>query len=128
MPGFCLLSPPPKRRRHGCRFRKRVELLNSAAATAIPGNPGSLSASPMGFLSASLAGSSDPAAAASAPNGNLVRNPVNFFAILANITRISVLQLLWLLLRLFLVLVRLFVFVRFLALVHILMSPWLLKA
>ena len=72
-----LLSGPSKHKRHGRRFKKRVAEL-AAAAAAVPGGPGSSYASP-GFLSAAgLAGSSEPAAAASLPGGNSVRNCVEF--------------------------------------------------
>ena len=79
MPNSCSLLPPPKRRRHGRRFRKRAAELNSAAtAVAVSGGPGFLSASPAGFLSAGLAGFFEPAAAASTLGGNSVRNRVEF--------------------------------------------------
>ena len=74
-----------KCRHHGCRFRKRAEL-NSAAAAAVSGGLESLSVGFVGFLSANLAGSlfsslagfSEPAAAASPPSRNLVKNLVEF--------------------------------------------------
>ena len=85
MLGSRSLLPPPKRRHHGRRFRKWAAELNSATAAAVPDSPGSLSAGPAGFLSAGLASflfpgltSSEPASAASAPGGNLVRNRVEF--------------------------------------------------
>ena len=73
-----LPASPPKRRRHGRRFKKRVAEL-AAAAAVVPGGLGSSSAGPVGFLSvAGLAGSSELAAAASAPSENLVRNRIEF--------------------------------------------------
>ena len=80
MPGSCSSLPLgfSKRRCHGRRFRKRAAELVAAAA-AVVGSPGSLSAGSMGSLSAAgLTGSSEPAAAASAPGGNLIKICVEF--------------------------------------------------
>ena len=85
------LSGPPKRRCHGRKFKKWAAEFRAAAA--IPGGSGSSSAASgsssvapdslsvaLDSLSAvGLAGSdSEPAAAASPPGGNLVRNRVEF--------------------------------------------------
>ena len=86
MPGSRLSLPagPPKHKCHRHKFRKQAVKL-AAAAAAVLGGPGSLSAAP-GFSSAApgslsaagLAGSSEPAAAASLLGGNSVRNCVEF--------------------------------------------------
>ena len=85
IPDSCLLSPPPKHRHHGHRFEKWAKL--NSAAIAVLGSPRFLSASLAGFssaglavfLSAGFADFSEPAAAASAPSGNLIRNCVEFY-------------------------------------------------
>ena len=95
--GGCKVAtpPPPKHRHYKRRFRKQLDLYSSAVAVfgnlgfLFAGLAGFLSAGLMGSLFASLAGSFESAAAAgflsiagltaaSAPDGNLVRNCIDF--------------------------------------------------